>query len=321
MADRILVIKAKGGLGNRMLSAVCGLVYADLTGRQPVIDWRDGSYGPLGENSYPALFDSPITLGVGDVDLAPGPVTPAIWTGHLDQTPQAMVNRFDPARHASATVYRRFCVDLSRLDQPEALAVFWCYLPKFGRLARHMAASPRFRGQPLESVIADYLDRYFTPRPHVRAAIAATLAQMPRPLIGVHIRYTDRKIPLHRIKAALHRRLSEQPGASVFLATDNAQVQAEMAAEFPAIRHIDKHFNPDGSRLHWPTATFEKTREAENALIDMGVLARADHLIYSRHSTFSVTSAHIGRLPAARQDDVDRLNLPVVIKRIVQNYI
>lgn len=33
-SDRSLLIKAKGGLGNRMLSAICGLIFADLTGRR-----------------------------------------------------------------------------------------------------------------------------------------------------------------------------------------------------------------------------------------------------------------------------------------------
>jgi hypothetical protein len=56
MVKPILLIKGKGGLGNRMLSAVCGLALADLTGRTPIIDWRDGSYAPIGTNAYPLLF-------------------------------------------------------------------------------------------------------------------------------------------------------------------------------------------------------------------------------------------------------------------------
>ena len=319
-ADKVLLIKAKGGLGNRMLSAVSGLVFADLTGRTPVIDWRDGSYAPIGENAYPILFDTPITLRAEDFDTAAGPVNPAIWQGHLGLTPEKMVGKFTPDQHSSPTVYRKFCTDLTRLDAPEDLAVFWCYLPKFGRLARHMRRDPRFAGRSVDQVMADYLNRYFTPNPRVRAVVEATVAQMARPLIGVHIRYTDRKIPLDKIKAALRRRLAEMPGAGVFLATDNAAVQQEMKAEFPGLRHTEKHLNPDGSRLHWPTSEVAKVQEAENALIDMWLLSRADHLIYSKHSTFSVTSACLGRIGPDRQDDVDRFNLPVVVKRIVQNY-
>lgn len=321
MTDNLLLIKAKGGLGNRMLSAVSGLVFADLTGREPVIDWRDGSYAPLGQNSYPILFDTPITRTVEEVDRYQGPVDPKIWEGHLPDTPQAMVNRYTPDKHASATVYRDFCTDLGRIDAAAPLAVFWCYLPKFGRLAGHMRRDPRFRGRPLHAVIGDYLERYFTPNERVRAAVAEMKAQLPAPVIGVHVRYTDRKIPLAPLKKALRRRLAETPGATIFLATDNGQIQEEFAAEFPDIRFIDKLLRPDGSRLHVPSADESTTREAENALIDMHLLALSDHLIYSKHSTFSVTSALIGKIPPARQDDVDRFNAKVVAKRLIQHYI
>ena len=320
MAEKTLIIKAKGGLGNRMLSAVCGLVYADLTHRKPIIDWRDGSYAPLNVNAYPILFDTPITTPVEAFDDDKARVNPAIWTGNLGRTPESMVNEFAPNDHSSPSGYRKFCTDMTRIDQPEDLAVFWCYLPKFPRIAKLMRRDPRFAGRRVDEVMAEYLNRYFTPNARVRETVEGVMAEMGRPMIGVHIRYTDRKIPLDKIKLALRKRLAQKPGASVFLATDNGAVQEEMKAEFPGLRHTQKHLNIDGSRLHWPSSEVAKVQEAENALIDMWLLSRADHLIYSKHSTFSVTSACLGRLKPDQQDDVDRFNLPVVIKRHIQNY-
>ena len=89
MQSRTLVIKGKGGLGNRILSAISGLVYADLSGRKPVIDWRDGSYAPLGENAYPLLFQSPIgDEAIGGATMDDGAdVCPAIWAGNLNRQP------------------------------------------------------------------------------------------------------------------------------------------------------------------------------------------------------------------------------------------
>jgi len=321
MNGKLLLIKAKGGLGNRMLSAVSGIVFAELTGRSPVVDWRDGSYAPLGQNAYPILFESPVAVQAEDFDTALDGVDPEIWRGHLGLTPQAMIEKFDPDRHSSALVYRRFCTDLSRLDTPDPLAVFWCYLPKFGRLAGHMRRDPRFRGRALPDVISERLARYFRPNASVRAAVADWRATLTPPVIGVHIRYTDRKIPLPPLKRALRRRLEHMPGATIFLATDNAAIQAEFAAEFERVRFIDKKLRADGTRLHMPSEDAATTREAENALIDMHLLAACDHLIYSKHSTFSATAALIGGLPAARQTDVDRWTPNVVVKRIVQNWI
>jgi hypothetical protein len=321
VVDRVLIIKAKGGLGNRILSAVCGLVYADLTYRHPVVDWRDGSYAPIGENAYPLLFNTPITLRCEDFDNYKGPVSPMVWQGRLDLTPQAMIEEFEPDKHSSATVYRRFCTNLARIDSSDEVAVFWCYLPKFGRLAGHMRRDPRFRGRGLEDIISEYLNRYFVPNDRIKASVEEAMASLVRPIIGVHIRYTDRKIPLEKVKSALRDRLSRRPGATVFLATDNAAVQAEIQAEFQNVQVVQKYLPPDGSRLHWPGSDVTKLQEAENALIDMWLLAQSDELIYSRHSTFSITSSLIGRQSKSQLTDVDRRNLLVVIKRIMQNYL
>ena len=137
----------------------------------------------------------------------------------------------------------------------------------------------------------------------------------------IHIRYTDRKMPLAPFRNALRAELDRRPGAGIFLATDSAQVQAEFEKEFGKIHYIDKHFVASGARLHSPATQLDKQREAENALIDMWALSRCDHLIYSKNSTFSVCSALIGDLTARQQTDVDRYNPKIVIKRLVQPYL
>lgn len=318
--DKLLIIKAKGGLGNRILSAVCGLVFADLTGRMPVIDWRDGSYAPLGENAYPILFDTPISLPCDIRDTYPGTLTPPIWCEQLSLTPQAMIERHFPQSHSSPMVYRKLSTDLSRLDAPEDTAVFWCYLPKFGRLRAHLRQHPDFRDRPIDDIVRSYLGSHFTPNARVREKLALELSRMSRPIIGVHIRYTDRKIPLGKVRRMLKRRLKETPEASIFLATDNAEVQTAMAAEFGSVFHTTKYLDDAGRRLHHPDTTFDKVWEAENALVDIWLLAQCDHLIHSRHSTFSETAAILGNLTGPRRDDVDRFNPHVLAKRLIQNY-
>lgn len=320
MGSRVLLIKGKGGLGNRILSAVCGLVFADLTGRRAVIDWRDGSYAPLGINAYPLLFDTPIARDCAVFDRANAPVSPPLWTGHLGLTPQAMIEKFMPKAHSNPMGYRKLCTDLSRLDATEDIAVFWSYLPKFGRISRHLRLDPRFADKSQKTIITNYLNRYFTPNDRVRDQVSAISSKLEQPTIGVHIRYTDRKIPLEAVKKRLRQKRQQMPDAAIFLATDNADVQSQMASEFSNLTHIAKHLRPDGGRLHWPEADIAKLEEAENALIDMYLLARCDHLIYSRHSTFSETSALIGQMTADQLSDVDRLSPTVVAKRWLQAY-
>jgi len=320
MASRILLIKGKGGLGNRILSAVCGLVFADLTGRLAVIDWRDGSYAPLGTNAYPLLFNTPLTQPCDAFDAVATPVSPPLWTGHLGLTPQAMIEKFVPHSHSSPTGYRRLCTDLARLDAPDDIAVFWSYLPKFGRISRHLRLDPRFASKSEKAIINDYLARFFTPNSRIFRQVNAVSTRIGQPYIGVHIRYTDRKIPLEPVKRRLRKKLCDMLNAAIFLATDNADIQEQIAREFANVHHIPKYLSTDGSRLHWPTSDIAKLAEAENALIDMWVLSRSDHLIYSRRSTFSVTSSYLGDMSPAQLDDVDRHSPAVIAKRWIQAY-
>jgi hypothetical protein len=73
--------------------------------------------------------------------------------------------------------------------------------------------------------------------------------------------------------------------------------------------------------VHGAQAEIDKQHEAENAMIDMWALARCDHLVYSKNSTFSVASALIGGMVARQQDDIDRYNPKIVLKRLLQPYI
>lgn len=314
---RYLLIKAKGGLGNRMLSAVTGLVYADLSGRIPVIDWRDGVYAPRGVHVYPRLFDAPPMPDPAAFDDRRD-VTPAVWAGRMADSAGRMV----AGQHSGAMVYRKSCVDLSRLDQPEKVAVFWSYVPKLPRLGWHLRRDPRFRGRPYYEIVADYIDRYFTPNARVRTAVAAAIDPLPRPIIGAHLRYTDMTGPLDKVKTEIARLRARMPDAPIFLATDSAKAEADIKATFGNLHLTEKHLPEDGRQLHGYTEEgVDPITEAENAMIDMWALARCDHLVYSRNSTFSGTSALIGGIPPERLADVDRHNPRIVLKRLVQNYL
>lgn len=317
--DRRLLIKAKGGLGNRILSAIGGLIYADLSGRTPIIDWRDGAYAPRGTNAYPLLFESP-----------PGPqpeavesetdVSPQTWAGALSRHPSDMIEALDPRQHSNPFIYRRFCVDLRRLDTRSALAVYWCYLPKFARMRGIMSADARFRGRRVEDVCAEYLERYFTPNETVRRGVAAAVTDAHRPVLGVHIRYSDMKVPLDKIEDSIDAVLREDPRFSVFLATDNLDVQKRIERKYDRVFSIEKWFPEAGGAMHQNDANPDKTREAENALIDMWALARCDRLIYSGSSTFSYTSRLIGRFADSDATDVDRFSLKIRIKRLFRDH-
>lgn len=318
--ERYLVIKAKGGFGNRMLSATTGVVLAQLTGRVPVIDWRDGEYLPKGQNSYPPLFVDPSGIDVAAFDSRRD-VSPAVWAGRLAEHPTDLIERDFPGNHSNPFIYRRLSIDLAHPERTGApIAVFWSYLPKMARIGRLARRSARFRGVSLAAVTRSALAEYFTPNERVQSEVAALFDGRSRPVIGVHIRYTDRKVSLDRIIAEVTGLRSRMPEAQIFLATDNQGVRDLFCDRFAGVFCIDKAFGDDDTSLHEGVVVADPQREAENALVDMWALARCDWLVHSRHSTFSVAAALIGGIPRSRQRDIDRRNPQVVVKRWIQTW-
>ncbi len=324
-SERYLVIKAKGGLGNRMLAAVTGLAYADLAGRQPVIDWRDGIYAPRGVNAYPLLFDGPALPDPAGFDNVTD-VVPARWSSRMHLETALLIDEDQPHRHRSPTVYRDYCVPLHRIDHAEQVAVFMSYLPKMPRLARHFRKDPRFQGQSFTEIMQRYLAQAFRPKSYITDAVDATFADISGPVLGVHVRYTDLKVPLDKIIRSVETRVTQTPATSIFLSTDSAEVQDRFQAHFDRVHVTPKYLSGNGQQLHLHdqkpgTEFYEKTSEAENALIDMWSLARCDQLIYSSQSTFAISAMLLGQMEKRHTHDVDRISVPVRSKRFLQNYL
>ena len=163
------------------------------------------------------------------------------------------------------------------------------------------------------------MSRYFRPNERVRSEVQRIFAGRSRPVIGVHIRHTDRKVSLDRIATEVARLRNRIPEATIFLATDNGRVQERFRRDFSDVFVIDKVLGNDANSLQHVVLA-DPQREAENALIDMWALASCDWLVHSRHSTFSVAAALIGAIPRSQQRDIDRWNPRVILKRWIQTW-
>lgn len=315
----VLLVKAKGGFGNRILSAATGVIVAELTGRTAVIDWRDGEYLPKGQDAYPPLFESPTELTASAFDDRTD-VVPMIWSGRLSQHPTDLIHAFYPNDHSNPFIYRKLSIDLARPEENSDLAVFWSYLPKMARVRRQLARSHQYRGMRRSDVTRSALERYFRPNARVRSEVQSLFEGRTGAVIGVHIRYTDRKVSLGRIMSEVERLRKRVPTAAIFLATDNEAVQVTFRSAFSNVFVIDKALGDNENSLHEHVELDDPLREAENALIDMWALASCDWLVHSRHSTFSVAAALIGGIPESRQRDIDRWNPRVVTKRWIQTW-
>jgi len=238
----------------------------------------------------------------------------------LSEHPTDLIQRLFPNDHSNPFVYRKLSIDLARPTAETDLAVFWSYLPKMARIRRQVSALPAYRGLSAGDIARDVLSRYFTPNRWVRARVEELRRDQGRPIVGVHIRYTDRKVSLSGIMTQVAQLRMRMPHAPIFLATDNQRVQHEFRARFDRVIVIEKALGDDVNSLHEHVVHDDRLREAKNALVDMWALASCDWLVHSRHSTFSVAAGVIGAIPHSRQRDVDRLNPRVVLKRWLQTW-
>ena len=139
-----------------MLSAITGVVLAELGHRVPVIDWRDGMYIEQGRNLYPLLFNDPVGIDPAQFDDERD-VNPGLWAGRLADQPIDIVNERFPRSHKSPFVYRKLSVDLAGIDPPAKVGVFWSYLPKMLRLRHRLARDPRFAGRTIDDIVSEHL--------------------------------------------------------------------------------------------------------------------------------------------------------------------
>ena len=95
--DQYVLVKGKAGLGNRMMSAMTGILYAMLSSRRVVIDWSDFAYSNAGENVFPRLFSTPNSDPSLPLDAGES-VRPLVWRGAFTIRPTRSLIKLIPKR-------------------------------------------------------------------------------------------------------------------------------------------------------------------------------------------------------------------------------
>lgn len=318
MSGGVCVIKTKGGMGNRMLCAASGLLWARAAGREAFVDWRDNAYSRSGENSFFHFFDNPRALR--EPPSESGDAFPPVWRGHLDRSVSEMLHEFDPDKHSSLTIHRKYSVDPSRGDYPHETVVFWYYMGRFASMARLVRERvPGYGGLSVEEISRRALREELPLRAEVRERIEAFVRDSwAEPLVGVHVRYSDRTTDLSKLENAARAQAAALPGAAIFLATDNKRVEDMYRERFDRVLTTPKWFPPEGATMHQNSDCADPVENGLEALMDMYLLAQCDALVYASRSTFSEISRLVSDIPAARVTDVDRLDPSMIAKRFLR---
>jgi len=140
-------------------------------------------------------------------------------------------------------------------------------------------------------------------------------------VIGVHVRFTDRKVNLDLYDKPIKNMLKRMPQASIFLATDNHEIVTHFKKKYQRVISTEKWFPGDDEVLHQNNSCPDKVQNGMEALIDMYLLAECNALIFPGHSTFSWIASILSNASADNLVDVTKYNIIIQLKRLVREYI
>jgi hypothetical protein len=106
-------------------------------------------------------------------------------------------------------------------------------------------------------------------------------------------------VSVSAIDTVLGEQLHSEPGATIFLATDNRAVEKSFLRRYDrVVIHPKWYPRAAGEAIHGHYACPDKLRAAEDAFIDLYLLSRCDFLIYSSRTTFARCAAYISDQPS-----------------------
>ena len=345
--DKFLIIKSIAGMGNRLLALLDGILYSQITGRKLVIHWSDNTYSSNNQNVFSKFFTAPKTIDVAQISNSNSElglnhklsVYPPLWRNNLEKSVGQIISEHEHEldnsfRHNPRKNYRLlsdyYKIDLKRIDYCEEILVRWSYFGELNQLRRHfkdkftslkslsdeaiwrkLIKENLLLNEDIQNQINDFRTKKFTEK-----------------TIGVHVRYTDRKLSYHKYFYYINKLLKINPNCVIFLATDNRLVEQHFQEIYKnKIVSTSKWLpaqNPEDKKLrglHHHSSCPDKYELGVQALVDMYLLASCDYLICNRSSTFVVVARLISNIPEANFIDTSQYMLQKHFRRFVERLI
>lgn len=302
-SNKFLLVKGITGLGDRMLCAAGAMLYARLTGRGLLIDWRDPYYSSDGANVFHRLFTSPVCSPTAGIPITDS-VYPALWRGRLDQHAIDIVRagKYTPAR-----IRRELSIDLGMLNYPEDVLVMVEFNAAIDPMRPYFnGAFAELASMPSDRVAGKVLRNDLLPRPEIRARVDRFRRErFHGRTVGVHIRYSDYRVRIFAIIKQLNALLRRQGDLQIFLATDNLAVKEMLENNYARVISTPHWYAEPGAPIHNNFDGPDRTESAIEALIDIYLLANCDYLIFDGASSFSRVASLLSDAPAENKFDVD----------------
>ena len=321
---RMVLVKGCAGLGNRILALLTASLFAVLTKRRLLIDWRDATYTGRGDSApdlFSNLFVSPLADPLPDVIVADS-VAPALWQGRVDEGLDAVGRDYDPVFYKKFGSFRKLAVSLRKLDYDEEMLVFWSFREVMTPLRPHLIQMDgRYRKMSNAEILKEAAGKYLHPNERVRSIVSQFKSDhFNKRMLGLHIRATDLMAPVEKLLKLAGEIAKKENCDGVFCATDNAEVEDRARRLLPNLVTLPKQMATQGIPLHYDPECKDRVERATQALVDMLLLSECPNLLYASRSSFAYVATMFSPIHQ-KIVDVDRYNPKIVLKRIAQSWV
>lgn len=289
--EQFILIKGKAGLGNRILVLLDSLIYAELSGRKPIIDWRDGAYAPYGHNAFPLLFSEPPD-GNFQLLFTADSVAPDTWKGHLQLSVDQLFIENYPSNDEMDTVRKvakLYTIDTRKTSYSETFVVRWGWTHELHNLRRFFCGPhKKYFYLSNNEILRSVLKERLRPVDEIQTCVKAFRDKYFNDrVIGLHIRHSDKKNSYDGYFKYVDNFLRDHPSGIVFVATDNSEVEVSFKSRYPCIVASEKWYPPPGMPIHRNRhPERDMLRNAREALVELYLLGSCNSLIFNSTSTF-----------------------------------
>src|SRR5208283_6151044 len=180
-----------------ILCVVGGILYAQLSGRTLVVDWRDPFFSSKGDNVFHRFFESAFCSPTDDIPTTDS-VYPRIWHGRLAEHAIriAREREFNPQE-----ARRALSIDFGKLDYPEDLLILLEYDAPVDRLRPYFhGAFQELAQMTTEGILEKLLREDLILQSEIRARVDHFKSnRFHARTVGVHVRYSDYRVRIFAI--------------------------------------------------------------------------------------------------------------------------
>ncbi|MBM3247252.1 hypothetical protein FJZ17_01775 [Candidatus Pacearchaeota archaeon] len=304
--DKYLIVKGLAGLGNRLEVVIQAILYSKLSGRKLLIDWGDGVYASDDRNAFYEVFECPLaikTIPKRD-ELT---VFPTFWKGNLDKS----VRQLECGWINPAKIKKEYSFDLKKLDYNEDILVMTDYHFHYDQFIDNLSKGISFKDKDDKLLlIRRLLKKYLFLKPQLYSGVVEFKRNnFSKPMIGIHIRYTDNSLEigrnypdLEKYNRVVKNLLGGKPG--LFLATDNKKILENYKSGYSSLTYFEKSFSKQEEQSIHYSRELDKNKVLIEAVMDLFLLASCDYLIYSGDSSFSIIALALSDINRPNYFDV-----------------